>query len=150
MWVKDTVNSFHLRSRKKEEALKYADVDDYLRCLYATTKEQEDQILKNYPMKLLYAFMEWPMRNLFLETLENMWKYIGEIDFRTLMNSFLLSKSNWKDSDYYDLYENLWEKSPIHFRESVKKDLYYEGEIDIFFNEMRRKRKAHFDEQRNF
>ncbi|GBN07649.1 hypothetical protein AVEN_107923-1, partial [Araneus ventricosus] len=74
-------NTFFTSLRPQERKvflpfLKDAENDDYLLCVRAMTKEEEDQILKESPLKLLYALSHVPLSRLFLQTVEKMWKYI--------------------------------------------------------------------------
>ncbi|GBM84599.1 hypothetical protein AVEN_188002-1 [Araneus ventricosus] len=120
--------------------------DDLLLCLKVMTKEEEEEILRRYPHKVLLNYLHWPLRSLFLETAEKIWKYFDETKYRSLLTGLLNSKINREVYDFDDFFECFWNSSPEHLRESVKELPYLGEQIESCFNEIRRKRKADFDE----
>ncbi|GBM20311.1 hypothetical protein AVEN_195869-1 [Araneus ventricosus] len=130
-----------VRPEKRENYfffIKLAEDDDCLSCLYAMTEEEQKLMAKRFPLKLLNIAMEWPLRSIFVETVEKMWNYIDARCFRDLMDLFFEKESAWKDFDYYELFEVFWNSSPIHLRESVKKIPYLRAKIDFCLNEIRK------------
>ncbi|GBO40261.1 hypothetical protein AVEN_23941-1 [Araneus ventricosus] len=122
-----------------------SDVDDYLLCVYALTKEEEEELLV-YPLHILCAYLDRPLRSFFLVTVQKMWNYINESDFRFLLNNFFFPRMR-KDFEFdtYELFEGFWNISPVHLRESVRKIPNISEKIDSCFNDLRRKRKAQFE-----
>ncbi|GBM30329.1 hypothetical protein AVEN_174140-1 [Araneus ventricosus] len=150
-------NSF-LPSLRTEErvfflyALTFAKADDLRLCLYALSEEEEKKILRFSwsPMKLLRGYLQWPLHSLFLETVVKLWKYIDELGYRDILDHLLSSGINREVFDFYEFFECFWKSSPNHLRERVKELPHLKEKIELCLNEMRRKRKADFDELRNY
>ncbi|GBM06897.1 hypothetical protein AVEN_147837-1 [Araneus ventricosus] len=73
--------------KKFLDSLGDVELDDFLHCLSAVTKEEEEQILKDGPLTLLFSYTKWSLRSLFLETVEKK-KIIDEINFHFLVDHF--------------------------------------------------------------
>ncbi|GBM92859.1 hypothetical protein AVEN_61096-1 [Araneus ventricosus] len=85
--------SLQLKERKKLLFfIESPEDDDLLSCLFAMTKEEEKQIMREIALKLLYITFEWPQRSRFVEISEKIWNCIDERSFRTLLDHFFEKK----------------------------------------------------------
>ncbi|GBN28321.1 hypothetical protein AVEN_270346-1 [Araneus ventricosus] len=114
-----------LQSEERNELffyLRFATDDDFRYCLYLITQKEEVQIMEMYAARVLRLHLNWPLQSLFLETAEKVWKYIDDEDFNSLLYRILYLKKFAKDYDYGELFEDFWNMSPTHLKESVKGD----------------------------
>ncbi|GBM38987.1 hypothetical protein AVEN_70174-1 [Araneus ventricosus] len=124
----------------------FATYDDLRFCLYSLTAKEEKEILRLCSITVLRSYLQWPLRSLFLETAEKMWKYIDERKY-VILDDLLSSRINRKVFDFYDLLECFWNTSPNSFREGAKEIPHLSEKVESCFHEMNRKRKAHSDEE---
>ncbi|GBM93956.1 hypothetical protein AVEN_106925-1, partial [Araneus ventricosus] len=130
-------------------SLQFRDLDDLLLCMYSVTKEEEKQILKWCAVNLLYIYLEWPLRSLFLETEEKLRNYIDELSFQCLLERIFINMKLWEDFDHYELFEGFWNSSHDHFKERAKQIPHIRKIIDSCLNAIKSKRKAQEDEGRH-
>ncbi|GBN92465.1 hypothetical protein AVEN_66987-1 [Araneus ventricosus] len=122
--------------------LRNADFDDLLFCLYAATKEEEEQILRRNTEEVLMIYLyTWPLQSLFLETAEKVWNYINPDSFRSVLLAILLLRQRKEiDFIYYEIFEGFWNRSPDNFRTHARE--FCGPEIDLCFNEIKEKRNT--------
>ncbi|GBM95722.1 hypothetical protein AVEN_227608-1 [Araneus ventricosus] len=123
--------------------------DDTRQCRYALTTEEEEKILTSCPDEVLLSYLHWPLRNFFLETAERIWSYFDIYSYKNLLSRLLSNEINREVFDFYDFFECFWNSSPEHLRERVKNYRVLERKLNRVFmklEEIRRKRKADFDE----
>ncbi|GBO22341.1 hypothetical protein AVEN_245015-1, partial [Araneus ventricosus] len=130
-------------------SLQFKDSDDLLLCMYSVTKEEEKQILNWGAVNLLYIYLEWPLRSLFLETVEKLRNYIDELSFQCLLEHISNNAKLWEDFDNHELFEGFWNSSHDHFKERAKQIPYIRKKIDSCLNAIKSKRKAQEDEGRH-
>ncbi|RDD35197.1 hypothetical protein Wcon_00664 [Wolbachia endosymbiont of Cylisticus convexus] len=89
----------------------YADVLCFL--LSQMDKEQEAEVFKGYPRKVLKCFLDWPWQNLFMETANRMWDFLSEEDYNYFLRETVDKViEGHKDYDYQKLFGELWQQSP--------------------------------------
>ncbi|GBN89764.1 hypothetical protein AVEN_74375-1 [Araneus ventricosus] len=113
--------------------------DDLRFCLYTVTKEEEEQIIKMDILPVLNIYLTtWSLRCCLLEIVEKVWNYIDVDNFIYMLGAIVQLKSTLTDIDYCEIFERIWNRSPIHFREKANK--YNRKEIDLCLSEVKRKK----------
>ncbi|GBM65678.1 hypothetical protein AVEN_148267-1 [Araneus ventricosus] len=97
-------------------SLRFATPDDLRFCLYALTKEEEEQILKLDVSGLLCLYLDWPLQRFFLETARKVWDYMDNDSFRNVLDNIIYKKYRRKKLDYSELFRGFWNSSPNHLR----------------------------------
>ncbi|GBN41774.1 hypothetical protein AVEN_26684-1 [Araneus ventricosus] len=121
--------------------------DDFRPCLYSMTKEEEEQLLNKDVFSVLRLYLQWPMQSLFLETAEKTRNYIGDRGFKLLLSVIFCDMTLMKGFDYYELFENFWNRSSNSLKESSRGDPHFRERIESCFEEIRRKREAYNNER---
>ncbi|XP_055929384.1 uncharacterized protein LOC129960191 [Argiope bruennichi] len=93
--------------------------DDFRFCLYGATKEEEMQLLKMVPRKVLIPYLDWPLQSFFLAMAERMWNFIDCRIFKELIDIIFKKKLKEKDFDYGTLFMDFWERGPNHLKKEA-------------------------------
>ncbi|KAF8790532.1 hypothetical protein HNY73_005541 [Argiope bruennichi] len=115
--------------------------DDFLLCLYGATKEEEVQILKIEALKLLVAYLNWPLQNFFLQMVEKMWHIIDYPLFKKVVLTLFLYKLRKQDFDYEQLLVDLWAISPNNLKEEANACPYLSRKINFCFDSVRMRKE---------
>ncbi|WP_353274480.1 hypothetical protein [Wolbachia endosymbiont (group A) of Ennomos erosarius] len=89
----------------------YADVLCFL--LSQMDEEQEAEVFKSYPRKVLKCFLDWPWQSLFMETATRMLNFLSKEDCHYFLREMgdKMIEGN-KDYDYQKLFGEFWQQSP--------------------------------------
>ncbi|GBN93453.1 hypothetical protein AVEN_182410-1 [Araneus ventricosus] len=127
---------------------KFADTLLYL--LSLMNHEQQMQVLKKHPGKILSCFLHWPWQDLFLDFADLIWTFLPESDYKNLTDNIY---ENIRHADYYfpNLIQEFFLRSPSDFRMNFVLSLcsllltlsnYEDETIEIFFTNIDPEYKA--------
>ncbi|KAG8191714.1 hypothetical protein JTE90_008779 [Oedothorax gibbosus] len=99
------------RNRTDHPKEHYADVLCFL--LSQKDEEQQTEVFKNYPYKVLKCFLDRPWQNFFMQTANRMWDCLSGEDCNLFLREMANKvKEGHKDYDYQMLFEEFWQQSP--------------------------------------
>ncbi|GBN51392.1 hypothetical protein AVEN_80233-1 [Araneus ventricosus] len=111
---------------------------DFRLCIYSMTKEEQEEVVRENPLGVLYLHLDWPLQNLFLETAEKIIDFIDARSFRILLR-YIVDLDDRGDFDYRELFRELWNRIPDHLKRSARRSRYLRMIIDSCFDEIKRK-----------
>ncbi|KAF8793142.1 hypothetical protein HNY73_004663 [Argiope bruennichi] len=136
-----------LRSENRRNFYKFLELchpDDFRFCIYQATKEEQKEILKMHPVKVLLCYLDWPLQTEFLEVADKMWNYLQHYHFGLVLE-FLMAVVYRTDFDYKELLVEFWSRSPDDFKVYARKAKILNKQIDLFFSG--RKNKTMLDDE---
>lgn len=96
----------------------YADVLCFL--LSQMDKEQEAEVFKGYPRKVLKCFLNWPWQSLFMEAATRMLNFLFEKDCHYFLREMAdKAIEGSKDYNYQKLFGEFWQQSPNAYKRYV-------------------------------
>ncbi|KAF8792636.1 hypothetical protein HNY73_004208 [Argiope bruennichi] len=115
----------------------FKDHDNFRFCISQLNEEKRELVFKEYPLRLLRFFLDWPYQSLFSEAAEQMWKYLDKSDFRYLLYFIIYNRivADWYDFDYVNLLKDFWWHSPKHLKDYIKNDTIYEAVKMVIYHE---------------
>ncbi|GBO45627.1 hypothetical protein AVEN_275742-1 [Araneus ventricosus] len=115
--------------------------EDFRLCIYSMTKEEQEEVVRESPLSLLYLHLNWPLQNLFLQTAEKIINYIDARSFRILL-CHIGYLDDRGDFDYRELFREFWNGIPDHLKKSARRSKYLRMKIDSCVDEIKRKGNA--------
>ncbi len=89
----------------------YADVLCFL--LSQMDEEQQIEVFKSYPYKVLKCLLDWPWQSLFMETANRMWGFLSGKDCHYFLREMADKViEGHRDYDYQKLFGEFWQQSP--------------------------------------
>ncbi|XP_067139090.1 uncharacterized protein [Centruroides vittatus] len=99
----------------------YADVLCFL--LSQMDEEQQTEVFKSYPYKVLKCFLDWPWQSLFMETANHMWDFLSEGKYDLLLRIIVDKVINgYKDCNYQNRFGEFWQQNlfKVEDKENVR------------------------------
>ncbi|GBN54806.1 hypothetical protein AVEN_115427-1 [Araneus ventricosus] len=87
------------------------------------TRDEQELILKQFPVQVLKCITSWSVRSNFFDTVDILWPYLSEYTFCRILNMLLWQARNRNYCDELTVnLKNFWTKRPIHFQNIVTND----------------------------
>ncbi|GIY73291.1 hypothetical protein CEXT_632652, partial [Caerostris extrusa] len=90
---------------------------------------QHQEIFKNNPYQILRLYLNWPLQSSFIKVANQLWAYLPEEQFCSLLYFILFYRitCKWNDYDYIGLLRQFWQQSPDNFKEYAKEKTIFEA-----------------------
>ncbi|GBM26899.1 hypothetical protein AVEN_264752-1 [Araneus ventricosus] len=90
-------------------------------------RDQQIELIKQSPLRVLECFLNWPLQSAFMAVLRDLWVYLSEEYFLCLLQLILYKKIafGFEDFNYVELLKEVWLESPEHYKAYVKEDDIY-------------------------
>ncbi|XP_055939960.1 uncharacterized protein LOC129969418 [Argiope bruennichi] len=91
-------------------------------------REQQIQLFKQSPLRVLECYLNWPLQSSFMTVLRGLWEYLSEEYYLCLLQLILYKKIafGFEDCDYVQLLREVWQESPEHLKAYIKEDDLYQ------------------------
>ncbi|GFT12610.1 uncharacterized protein NPIL_356721 [Nephila pilipes] len=91
-------------------------------CLSKMSAEHFEVMIKKEPVHVLKGLCNWPFHRQFQEMTDRIFPLLTKKEFRQFVLEVICDKiaRNWRDYDYGELLKEVWNKSPVHFKEYVE------------------------------
>ncbi|GFT74383.1 uncharacterized protein NPIL_282981 [Nephila pilipes] len=103
--------------------------ENFLFFLSQIGDEEREVIFKEYPLKILMYFMDWPFQCQFLEAARQLLPYLNITEFQRVLYVILYERImiGWKDFDYISLLKEFWSQSPTILRQQMETHFLYKN-----------------------
>ncbi|GFS41143.1 uncharacterized protein NPIL_381401 [Nephila pilipes] len=91
-------------------------------CLLKMSAEQLEDVIKEEPLQTFLSLCNWPLHRQFQKMTDCIFLLLTEIEFLQFLHEVVYYKVNqdWMDWDYVELLNELWNRSPEHFKQHVE------------------------------
>ncbi|GFY65630.1 uncharacterized protein TNIN_223731 [Trichonephila inaurata madagascariensis] len=105
-------------------------------CLSRMSADDQESLLKRFPLKVLRTYLYWPSQRFFLDAVNKVWHCLPGNHFTCLLHIIICQKilELWKDFDYVNLLRQLWHRSPDHLKQCVEGTDIFEILMEILKN----------------
>ncbi|GFU15421.1 uncharacterized protein NPIL_611171 [Nephila pilipes] len=103
--------------------------ENFLFCLSQMGDDQREVIFKEYALKILMYFMDWPFQCQFLDAARQLLPYFKRTDFQRVLYVILYERImiGWKDFEYISLLKEFWSQSPTILKQQMETNSIYEN-----------------------
>ncbi|GFT10373.1 hypothetical protein NPIL_578511 [Nephila pilipes] len=102
--------------------------DTTIFCLLKMSAEHFEDMIKEEPLKVFIGLCNWPLHGQFQEMTDRIFSLLNEKEFLQFLLQVTCSKIkwDWKDCDYVELLNELWNRSPDHFKKHVESSEFFD------------------------
>ncbi|GFU20472.1 uncharacterized protein NPIL_88921 [Nephila pilipes] len=124
---------------------KYIPLQTRIFCLSKMSAEHFEVVIKKEPVHVLKGLCNWPFHRQFQEMTDRILSLLTKKEFREFLLNVICDKIawDWMDCDYVELLNELWNKSPVHFKQHVESSEFF----DILKKALNHDYKKPFEDQ---
>ncbi|GFU52703.1 uncharacterized protein NPIL_453791 [Nephila pilipes] len=97
-------------------------------CLLKMSAEHLEDVMKKEPLNVFLGLCNWPLHRQFQKMTDRIFSLLTEKEFRQLVLVVICDKIawDWMDWDYVELLNELWNRSPVHFKQYVESSEFFD------------------------
>ncbi|GFT59366.1 uncharacterized protein NPIL_132411 [Nephila pilipes] len=75
-------------------------------------------------LRVIELFLYWPLQHIFVEVVDQSWRFISHYNFRNILDFILNDKifNCWHDVNYQQLLKDIWLRCPLTYKRRLKRD----------------------------